>query len=79
MVREDSELLYAAFSKQLDLSKLLIDLVFLRMRNIIVTPHNTFNTREALQCILKTTHDNIEAFVSDGQTFNAVNVDKVKH
>ena len=33
-----------------------------KMENVIITPHNAFNTREAFQRILDTTIDNIIAF-----------------
>jgi D-lactate dehydrogenase len=34
------------------------------MRNVVITPHNAFNTREAIAKILTTTRSNINAFVS---------------
>jgi D-lactate dehydrogenase len=43
---------------------LLADHVLLRLRNVIITPHSAFNTREAVQRILDTTAENIAQFVS---------------
>ena len=43
----------------------------LEMDNVIVTPHTAFNTQEALQRILQTTVENINAFES-GSPINVV-------
>jgi len=43
-----------------------------KQENIIITPHNAFNTIEALKRILDTTIENIEAFVN-GEVINVVN------
>ena len=40
--------------------------------NVLITPHNAFNSTEALQRILDTTIDNINKFVS-GTPINIVN------
>ncbi len=32
------------------------------MPNVIITPHNAFNTKEAMQRILQTDMENIKAF-----------------
>lgn len=37
--------------------------VLMRMPNVLITPHNAFNTQEALERILSTTNDNIEHFM----------------
>jgi D-lactate dehydrogenase len=44
----------------------------MRVRNVVVTPHSAFNTREAVQRIIDTTVDNIASF-SDGEPKNVVN------
>jgi D-lactate dehydrogenase len=36
----------------------------MQMDNVIVTPHNAFNTKEALERIINTSIDNIKAFIS---------------
>jgi D-lactate dehydrogenase len=73
LIREEAELLRAVFSKQHDLRSLLADHVLLHMNNVIITPHNAFNTREAVQRILDTTCDNIAAFAG-GEPQNVVGV-----
>lgn len=38
--------------------------MLMRMPNVLITPHNAFNTQEALERILKTTTDNIHIFLN---------------
>ncbi len=45
--------------------------VLIDMPNVIVTPHNAFNTREAIERILDTTVDNIAGYF-DGKIINGV-------
>ncbi len=63
-IREEAQLLHRIFRETHDLQMLLADHVLLRMRNVILTPHSAFNTREAIERILDTTVDNIEAFLA---------------
>ncbi len=42
--------------------EVLADHVLLRMRNVLVTPHAAFDTREAVQRILETTVEDIREF-----------------
>ncbi len=62
-IREEAELLRSAFRQQHDMEALLADHLLLRQRNVFITPHSAFNTREAVLRILETTRDNIDAFV----------------
>ncbi|TVR97024.1 MAG: hydroxyacid dehydrogenase [Rhodospirillales bacterium] len=62
-VREEAELLRSYFQEKHKLDTLLADHLLLRMRNVIVTPHSAFNTRDAVQRILETTRGNIEGFL----------------
>ena len=70
-IREEAELLRQFFEKEHDLDALLADHVLLRMRNVIITPHSAFYTREAVQRILDTTRANIAAFIA-GEPQNLV-------
>ncbi|MGE0421577.1 MAG: hydroxyacid dehydrogenase [Reyranellaceae bacterium] len=70
-IREEAELLRAAFSDRHDLESLLADHILLRLRNVLITPHSAFNTREAVGRILDTTRANIDAFVA-GRPANLV-------
>ncbi|MDD5232984.1 MAG: hydroxyacid dehydrogenase [Syntrophales bacterium] len=66
-IREEAELLRSFFRKNYDLSTLLADHILLRMRNVYITPHNAFNTREAVERILGTTIENIQAYIHGNQ------------
>lgn len=76
-IREEAELLRSFFSEKHDLETLLADHVLLRMRNVIITPHSAFNTTEAVERILKTTGENIRAFIH-GKPQNIVNELKIE-
>jgi D-lactate dehydrogenase len=54
-----------------NLETLLADHVLLHLRNVVITPHSAFNTREAMQRILVTTRANIDAFL-EGKALNLV-------
>ncbi len=61
VIREEAELLRSVYQREheQDLVSLLADNVLMRVRNVVVTPHNAFNTTEAVQRILNTTTENI--------------------
>lgn len=63
-IREERELLSTLFQGDLKSVTTLLANEFLlhHPKNVIVTPHNAFNTEEALERILRTTLDNIEEF-----------------
>lgn len=63
-IREEMELLHEHYHKNFDMKTLLEEHVLLQMPNVIITPHNAFNTDEALMRILDTTVDNINAFLA---------------
>ena len=62
LIREEAELICSIYCKQHDLRDLVANHVLLRMRNVVITPHSAFNTREAVQRIAETTVENIRAF-----------------
>jgi len=75
ILRQEEELFHAV-ERQPDnagtlLETLFADQLLLRLPNVIVTPHNAFNTREARERILQTTADNITGFLA-GKLENAV-------
>lgn len=72
VIREEAEVLRSYFHKEHNLDTLLANHILLRMKNVIITPHSAFNTREAVQRILDTTHENIVAFAR-GEPLNIVN------
>ncbi len=72
VIREEAELIRSVFRKSHNLDTLLVDHILLKMRNVVVTPHSAFNTREAVQRIIETTVENIEHFQA-GEADNIVN------
>ncbi|TVR81817.1 MAG: hydroxyacid dehydrogenase [Rhodospirillales bacterium] len=65
LIREEAELLRSAFKEKHNMETLLADHILLRLKNVIITPHSAFNTKEAVRRILDTTRDNIEFFVAE--------------
>ncbi len=61
-IKEEKQLLSKDFEKEADLKAMLANHILLHQSNIIITPHNTFNSREALMRILNTTIENVGAF-----------------
>jgi D-lactate dehydrogenase len=61
-IREEAELLRSVFNREHNMETLLTDHILLRLRNVVITPHNAFNTDEAVRRILETTVENIRAF-----------------
>jgi D-lactate dehydrogenase len=70
-IREEAQVLHRIFREKHDLETLLADHLLLRMRNVIITPHSAFNTKEAIQRILDATVENLVAFL-EGEPINLV-------
>lgn len=64
-------LLSANFSKTKDMTALLRNHILIDREDVIITPHNAFNSREARQRIFTTNLENIRAFIA-GQSQNVV-------
>lgn len=71
-LKEERELLAGEFLAKCDLKTQLLDHVLLDRDDVIVTPHNAFNSAEALQQIMQTTITNITSFLQ-GTPQNVVN------
>jgi D-lactate dehydrogenase len=71
VIREEAELLRSAAREEYDKTALLAGHILLRLRNVVITPHSAFNTREAIGRILDTTVENIKAFTG-GEEQNIV-------
>jgi D-lactate dehydrogenase len=63
-LKEELELLTKTNQKSQDFKTLLSDHVLIDLPQVIVTPHIAFFTQEAVEEILKTTAQNIKAFIS---------------
>lgn len=71
-VKEEAALLTDQFKSECDLSIVLDNHLLMKLDNVVVTPHNAFNSVEALERIIHTTADNIDRFVA-GDPKNVVN------
>jgi len=63
-VKEEAQLLSKEFPKTCDLKTVLQNHILLQQKNVIITPHNAFNSQEALTRILDTTIENIQKFMA---------------
>jgi D-lactate dehydrogenase len=70
-IKEERQLLSPEFAGECDLKAVLASHMLLNRPNVLITPHNAFNSNEALQRILDVTRENIEAFVQ-GKAENTV-------
>ncbi len=64
VIRDELDLLVAGHPEEHNLKTVLANHVLINLPNVIVTPHNAFNTNEALQRILGTTLDNLRGLIA---------------
>jgi D-lactate dehydrogenase len=62
LLRDEAEVFRGAQYPLAELHTLLASNVLLRFPNVLVTPHNAYNTEDAVHRIIETTLANIEAF-----------------
>jgi D-lactate dehydrogenase len=72
-VKEEADILFSGHPNLEQLKIVLADHELMQMPNVIITPHNAFNTKEALTRILDTTASNIQGFAK-GSPINLVNI-----
>lgn len=70
LLQEEKELLSHEYDRE-QLMSVLENHMLVNNPNVVITPHNAFNSTEALRKIVATTHENISAFLS-GIPINAV-------
>jgi len=70
-IKEEAQLLSKEFPKTCDLKTVLQNHILLQQKNVIITPHNAFNSQEALMRILDTTVENIKGFMA-GESQNII-------
>jgi D-lactate dehydrogenase len=68
---EELEILKTSLPDRIDFKTLTMDHLLIHHPKVVVTPHNAFNSEEALQKIMNTTIENIKAFIA-GQPINLV-------
>jgi D-lactate dehydrogenase len=69
-VREERELLSSRFDEE-RLRSVIRNHILLKREDVIITPHIAFNSREAVERILSTTAENIQAFL-EGSPIHSV-------
>ena len=70
-VKEEKQLLTKNFQKTCDYKTILQEHMLIEYNNVLITPHNAFNSEESVQRILDTTVENINAFFK-GKPVNVV-------
>ena len=65
IIGEEVELILNGHPEEHNLKTVLANHALFDMPNVLVTPHNAFNTREALEKILITTIENIKGFLAN--------------
>jgi len=64
-LREEAELLSSEYLKNVDIKTELLNHVLLTKDNVVITPHNAFNSKEAVAEILGTTIANIKSYINN--------------
>ncbi len=67
-LKEEKEFLSSEHIKKGDIQTELLDHILLHRDDVIITPHNAFNSKEALQQILEVSLGNIKSFLSKAPT-----------
>ncbi len=62
-VKDEMKFLKTAEPKRETMRTVLENHILMRMPNVLMTPHNAFNSQEAMERILETTMQNIEAYL----------------
>jgi D-lactate dehydrogenase len=62
--KDEMEFLRRGKLKEEEMKTMLQNHMLMKMPNVLITPHNAFNSREALERILNTTLENIEGFLA---------------
>ncbi|MDO8516166.1 MAG: NAD(P)-dependent oxidoreductase [bacterium] len=66
--KDELNLLQFGNPKEAELRTMLENYAMMKMPNVLITPHNAFNTREALMRILNTTIENIRSYLKGAPT-----------
>jgi len=66
--KDELTILALGHPKEEDLKTMLQNHILMKMPNVLITPHNAFNSQEALERILNTTIQNIKGFIKGAPT-----------
>jgi D-lactate dehydrogenase len=67
IIKDERQFLLYGHPEEHNLKIALANHVLIDMPNVIITPHNAFNTKEAMQRILDTDIENIKSFIEKGE------------
>lgn len=73
VIKDEVDFLVSGKSEGHDWKTVIANHVLIDMPNVVITPHNAFNTKEAIERILDTTIDNISGYIN-GEIINKVEV-----
>lgn len=68
IIKDERAFLLYGHQEEHNLRTALANHVLIDMPNVVITPHNAFNTKEALMRILDTDIENIKSFIEKGET-----------
>ena len=68
IIKDERAFLLYGHPEEHNLKTALANHVLIDMPNVVITPHNAFNTKEALMRILDTDIENIKSFMEKGET-----------
>ncbi len=75
-LNEEAVILTSDYKKGVNLKTLVYNHMLINHPKVLITPHNAFNSKEALDRIMQTTIENIQHFLNDSPR-NIVNFDKI--
>ncbi len=61
-IKEEKQLLSNSYKPDIDYRTVVLNHLLIQHPNVLVTPHNAFNSAEALERIVRTTIENVQAF-----------------
>lgn len=70
-IKEELEILANKSLREDEIKTILANHILMKMPNVLITPHNAFNSKEAIERILNTTIENIKSFI-EGKPINLV-------
>ncbi|GIW66648.1 MAG: lactate dehydrogenase [Candidatus Parcubacteria bacterium] len=71
-IKEELELLTKKDIELVDIKTLWQNHILMKMPNVLITPHNAFNSKESIERILETTIESIKGFIK-GKPINLIN------
>lgn len=72
-IKEEGQLLSKDFYKKCDVKTMLENHILMEKKNVIITPHNAWNSNEAIERILSATAENVRSFIR-GKLINVVKI-----